>query len=186
MQKRVITVVVVALAVAVMVQRNGLFAKDAAPTSWKALERAYAEANVELAEARLAQAKSQNNGVAGSVSEETVDQLTADVKLTKDRLKQIQSGSTGDVYGPQVAAAAEDLRGLEADYAEAVKANKIQAGAVSEAEIRREQAEIAVAKARLAAMKAVGQQSPEVRMQWQISQLQDQIRALWARPLIED
>jgi hypothetical protein len=43
-----------------------------------------------------------------------------------------------------------------------------------------------VAKARLASLKALAQQPPEIRMQWEISQLQDQIRALWARPLIED
>jgi hypothetical protein len=108
------------------------------------------------------------------------------VKLTKDRLQQLQSGSTTDPYGPQIAAAEDDLRGQEADYAEAIKANKIQAGVVSNTELQREQAEIAVAKARLAALKVLSKQSPEVRMQWEICQLQDQVRALWARPLIED
>jgi hypothetical protein len=185
MKKRVRIFILVAF-VLLMTQRNELFAKDNSQSSWKALERAYAEANVQLAEARLAQARSQNKSVSGSVSDDTLNQLMADVALTKDRLKQLQAGASGNIYGSQIAAAEEALRGLEADHAESVKANKIQAGAVSAVEIRREEAEIAVAKARLAATKAVGQQSPEVRMQWQIGQLQDQIRALWARPLIED
>jgi hypothetical protein len=52
--------------------------------------------------------------------------------------------------------------------------------------LRREQAAIVVAKARLAALKVLDQQPPEVRIQWELGQIQDQIRALWARPLIED
>jgi hypothetical protein len=62
----------------------------------------------------------------------------------------------------------------------------LQAGAVPDVELRREQAEISVAKARLAALQALPQQSPQVRVEWQIRMLQDDIRALWARPLIQD
>jgi hypothetical protein len=50
----------------------------------------------------------------------------------------------------------------------------------------REQAEIAVAKARLAMLKSLHEQPVEVRLQCEITQLQDQVRALWNRPLIED
>ena len=186
MRKHIVLLLVITSCLATGTPVGRVFAKDAATSDWSSLEKSYAEANVQLAEARLAQAQSQNQQVAGSVSDEAVAQLAAGVKLTKDRLQQLQSGSTSDPYGPQIAAAEDDLRGQEADYAEAIKANKLQAGVVSDTELQREQAEIAVAKAQLAALKVLSKQSPEVRMQWEICQLQDQVRALWARPLIED
>lgn len=49
-----------------------------------------------------------------------------------------------------------------------------------------EEARKQLSQARLAALRALAQQPPEVRVQWEIRQLQDEIRALWARPLIED
>ena len=165
---------------------NNLFAVDEPPSTWKALEQNYAKADVELAQARLAQAQSENKTVAGSVSAGMLAELAAGVQLTQDRLRQIKSNDNTQPFGPQIAAATDTLKALETIHAESLKANELQAGAVSDAEIRREQAEINVAKARLAALKALPQQRPEVRIQWQIGQLQDQVRALWARPLIED
>jgi hypothetical protein len=163
-----------------------LFAREDAPNAWKSLETAYAKANLELAQARLAQAQSENAAVKGSVSDGTVDELEAGVRLTEQRLRRLESGAVGDPYAPQVAAAEEAVRGLEADYTESQKANSIATGSVPEAELKRQQAEVAVAKARLAALKALGQQPADVQLKWELSQLQDQIRALWARPLIED
>ena len=83
--------------------------------------------------------------------------------------------------------AGEDaVKALEADHAESIKANSLQANSVPATELQREVAEIAVAEARLAAIKGIGREPASVQMQWEIGQLQDQIRALWARPLIED
>jgi hypothetical protein len=186
MFKRILLVLLLLVAVLFGAQLNRLRAKDAAPNNWKSLVMSYAEANLALAEARLAQAKGQNQLVAGSVSEETVDQLEAGVKLTRSRLQQLQKGPGSAPYAPEIAAAEDDLRGLQADHDESIKANKIQAGSVSEPELRREQAEIDVAKARLATLKVLAQQPAEVQIKWEIAQLQDQDRALWARPLIED
>ena len=187
MTKRFILLTTMASCVAVGACLNALFAQNAAPSTWKTLQKSYAQANLELAQARLAQAKSQNDAVKGSVSQGTLDELIAGVQLTQDRLKQLETNAPrSNPYAPQIAAAEGAMRGLEADYAESLKANGIQAGSVPDVELRREQAEVAVAKARLAALKAISQQAPEVRIQWEISQLQDQVRALWARPLIED
>ena len=41
-------------------------------------------------------------------------------------------------------------------------------------------------RARVAALKAIGREPAGVQVRWEIGQLQDQVRALWARPLIED
>jgi hypothetical protein len=165
---------------------NALFAGVDSPSTWTSLEKSYAQANLELAQARLAQAQRENDAVKGSVSDGTLDQLEAGVQLTRARLRQLDSGAANDTFAAQIVAAEEAVRGLEADHAASVKANSIQAGSVTDVELRREVAEVAVAKARLASLKALAQQPIDVRVQWEISQLQDQVRALWARPLIED
>ncbi len=75
---------------------------------------------------------------------------------------------------------------IEANHAESLKANQLQPGAVPDVELRNEQAEIDMARARLAALQSLPQQPPQVRVDWEIRMLQDGIRALWARPLIEN
>ena len=113
-------------------------------------------------------------------------ELQAGVQLTEGRLRQIESDAPGDPFAPQIAAAEDAVRALEMDHAESVKANGLQANSVPAPELRREEAEIVVAKARVAALKAIGREPAGVQVQWEIGQLQDQVRALWARPLIED
>ena len=59
-------------------------------------------------------------------------------------------------------------------------------GARAHLALRRGQPEPTVPTAPLAALNARPQQPPPVRIAWEIRMLQDDIRALWARPLIED
>ncbi|HEX4413538.1 MAG TPA: hypothetical protein VH107_07915 [Lacipirellulaceae bacterium] len=165
---------------------NMLFAGGTDTNSWKALERSYAAANLELAEARSAQANSQNQTVADSVSRGMLAELKAGVQVAQDRLKQLDAKGNENPYGPQIKATEDAVSLLENNYSEATKANKISAGSVPDVELRREKAAIAVAKARLSALKVLDQQPPEVRIRWELGQLQDQIGALWARPLIEN
>lgn len=160
-------------------------AAESASDNWKALEKNYAEANLELAQARLAQAKNENEKDEGAISQGTMAELQAGVKVAQERIKLLSDGNA-DTYAPQISAAESTVKTLEAEHAESIKANKIDSGSVTNAELRREAAEIAVAKARFAALKVLSQQPPEVRLQWELSQLRDQIAALWARPLIED
>ena len=161
-------------------------ARDESPSNWKSLEQQYSKANLELAEARLAMAQSQNKAVAGTVSKQTMDDLQSGVQVARDWLKQLASSQNPNKYSPQIAAIQGVFQALETNHAESLKANELQAGSVSNVDLRREKAEIAVAKARLAALQGLPYQSPEVRIQWEIRMLQDDIRALWARPLIED
>jgi hypothetical protein len=186
MTTRIALLTVVALCLFGAACFSVLLAGDAAPNNWQALEKNYAHANLALAKARLAQAQAENASDAGSVSGETIDALEAGVQLAQAKLKQLEAGTGADDQAAQILAAEQELLGLENDYKDSLKANQIQAGAVPEPNLRREEAEIEVAKARLAALKSLAQQPPEVRIQWQIGQLHDEIRALWARPLIED
>ncbi len=157
-----------------------------AASDWTALEQQYAEANLGLANARLAVAESQNKAAAGSVTKETMDELRAGVQVARDQVKQLAVNKTANSLSPRVTAIESRIQALETNHAESIKANQLQAGSVSDVELRREEAEISVAKARLAALRALPQQSPQVRVEWEIRMLQDDIRALWARPLIED
>ncbi len=185
MTKRItLPLILVACVVAFCISK--LSARDEAPSNWKSLEQGYAEANLELAKARLAVAQSQNKSVAGTISNEVMDELQSCVQVSQDQLKQIVVNQNANALSPRIVACEGKIRALETNYAESVKANQLQAGAVADVELRREQAEIGVAKARLAALKSLSQQSPQVRIEWEIRMLQDDISALWARPLIED
>jgi hypothetical protein len=163
-----------------------LSARDEVPSNWDDLEKRYAEASLELAQARLAVARSQNKAVAGTISKQTMDDLQSGVHIASDQLKQIIVNHKANAISPRIAANQGIIQALETNYAESLKANQLQAGAVPDVELRREQAEINVAKARLASLQSLSQQSPQVRVEWEIRMLQDDIRALWARPLIED
>ncbi|HEY2412044.1 MAG TPA: hypothetical protein VGI40_07365 [Pirellulaceae bacterium] len=186
MTKRITLPLALATCVIAFACFSKLSALDEAPSNWKSLEKSYAEASLELAKARLAMAESQNKGVAGTISKQTMDELQSGVQISRDQLKQILVNQNANALSPQIAAIEGTIRALEANYSESLRANQQQAGTVADVELRREQAEINVAKARLAALQAVPQQSPQVRIEWEIHMLQDDIRALWARPLIED
>jgi predicted outer membrane protein len=186
MTKRIPLALVLALGVVAGMTLSNLFARDDAASDWKALEKSYAEANFDLAQARLAMAESQNKSVAGTIDKETMDMLKSAVQIARDQVKQIAVNQSADSLSPQIAAMEGVIRGLEVNYSESLKANQLQDGTVPDLELRREQAQIAVAKARLAALRVLSQQPPQVRVEWQIRMLQDDIRALWARPLIQD
>jgi hypothetical protein len=186
MTKRIALPLVLAPCVIAVACLSQLSARDEAPSNWKSLEQRYAEANLELAKARLAKAQSQNQEVPGTNSREMMDELQSGVQVTQDRLKQLAVNQSSKSSSPEIAAIEGVIKALETNHAESVKANRLQAGAVKDVELRREQAEINVAKARLATLQALPQQSPEVRIEWEIRMLQDDIRALWARPIIED
>jgi hypothetical protein len=186
MIKRIQLPLVLALGVIAGFSLSSLFAGDDNPSSWISVEKSYAEANLELAQARLAMAQSQNKAVAGTIDKETMDALNSAVHIARDQAKQIAVNQTANSISPELAAMEGMVQACETNYAESIKANQLQTGAVPDVELRREKAEIAVAKARLAALRVLSQQPPQVRVEWRIRMLQDDIRALWARPLIQD
>jgi predicted outer membrane protein len=186
MTKRIARSLIITPCVIAVACLSGQSAREEAPSNWKSLEQRYAEASLELANARLAMAQSQNKAVAGTVSKQTMNELQSGVQVARDRAKQLAVNQNANSFSPQITAVEGAIQTLEADYDEAIKANQLQAGAVPDVELRREQAEINVAKVRLAALKMLPQQSPQARVEWEIRMLQDDIHALWARPLIED
>jgi hypothetical protein len=186
MTKRITIPLILAICFIALACFSKLSARDEAPSEWESLEKRYAEASLELAHARLAVAQSQNKAVAGTISKQTMDDLQSGVQVAGDQLKQILVNHNANALSPRITANQGIIQALDANYAESLKANQSQPGAVPEVELRREQAEISVAKARLAALQSLSQQSPQVRIEWEIRMLQDDIRDLWARPLIED
>jgi hypothetical protein len=176
------TAIFILTATAIWAQRNA----GAARSDWNAIQKSYADANLELAQARLALAMNQNETVPDAVSKDTLNSLQAGVELARAQVAESNNGASRDPYAPQIAAAKIRLNGLETDYKAGLESNKLAPGSVTELEMRREAAEVAVARSRLAALQSLASQPPEVRMQWQIDRLQDEVRALWARPLIQD
>lgn len=162
------------------------FAQESQPDNWNSLEIQYAEANLKLAEAQLATAQHTNQQAADSVSKATIDSLRAGVAIAQDRLKNLQGTGDENPYSEMILEAEARLRGAEEAYQESLQANGIDASAVPEVKLRKQQAEIEVAQARLAMLKSLDAQPADVRLHWEIRQLQDEIRALWNRPLIED
>jgi hypothetical protein len=185
MTKRIALPLILAPCVITVACLSAYSARDEAPSNWLSLEQRYAEAKLELAKARLAIAQSQNQAAAGAVSKQTMEELQSGVQIAQDELKQLVVNQNANSFSPRIAAMEGVIRALETNYAESLKANQLQAGAVSDVELRREQAVISLAKARLAALQALPQQSPQIRIEWEIRMLQDDIRALWSRPMIE-
>jgi hypothetical protein len=186
MNKRTAFPIIFVFALIALATLSARSAREDQPANWLTIENQYAQANLELAQARLALAESQNRTVRNTISDETMNMLKAGVQLAQDQAKQLAVNKKADSLSPQIAAAETLLRGLQENEAESLKANKIQPGVVPDAELKRQHGEIEVAKARLAALKLLANQTPGVRIEWQIRMLQDDIRALWARPLIED
>ena len=162
------------------------FAQETGPSDWTSLELQQAEANLALAQAQLGIAEHQNQEVAESVSKATMDSLHAGVQLAEGRVQQLKLGNAGNPYAPLIAAAEARVAGAELEHQQSLQANSADPSAIPEVMLRREQAEIAVAQARLAMLKQLHAQPVEVRLQWEIRELQDDVRALWNRPLIED
>ncbi len=186
MTKRIALPLVLVPCMMVAANLSSFTARGDAESDWTAIEQRYAEANLGLANARLVVAENQNKAAAGSVTKETMDELRTGVQIARDQVKQLAVNKTANSLSPRITAIEGRIQALETNHAESIKANQLQAGSVSEVELHREEAEINVAKARLAALRALPQQSPQVRVEWEIRMLQDDIRALWARPLIED
>src|SRR5262245_4430112 len=93
-----------------------LFARDESPSNWSALERAYAAANLELAQSRLALAETQKQAVADSVSQDTIDALQANVRYLQARATQLSGGKAPDPFTTLIAAAQHELKAVEADH----------------------------------------------------------------------
>lgn len=186
MKQRLALIVSLATPLLLLAYLATSFAQETRSTDWKSLEIQNAEASLALAQAQLAVAIHQNQEAAESVPKETMASLQAEVQLAASRLKQLQGGELANPYAPMIAAAEARVKGAEQEYQESLRANSIDQSAVPEVMVQREQAKIAVAKSRLAMLQQLNGQPVDVRLQWEIRQLQDEVRALWNRPLIED
>src|SRR5690242_20048022 len=105
MTKRIAIPLIVANCVIAFACFSKLSARDDAPSNWNAIEQSYAEANVELAKARLAMAISQNKAVAGTISKETMDELKSGLQVAQDSLKQLLVNHNANAISPRIAAA---------------------------------------------------------------------------------
>src|SRR6478736_4495557 len=113
MRTRTAVLLVISSSVLTALSFSALTARDQAPSNWKALELRCAQTDAALAEARLAQAQSQNKLIPSTIPQEQIQMLQAGVMLTRDRLQQLQRNVSDNPFGPQLAAATDILRSLE-------------------------------------------------------------------------
>ena len=101
MTKRTALPLVLAPCLIAVAYLSAYSARDDAPSDWTSLEKRYAEANLELAKARLDMAQSQNKAILRTVDRQTMDELQSGVQISRDQLKQLLVNQNADALSPQ-------------------------------------------------------------------------------------
>jgi len=145
--------------------------------NWERLTQDYASAAVDVAEARLASAKSINKSVPRSIAADLIGDMTRLVEAAQERQRMLKTGDAGDSCVSLMAAAQISLKRDENTYAGLQKAVErgavLSPGALDLAKTRAE-----LAKARVALAKALADQPVEVRRQWQIELIVDEMESI--------
>jgi hypothetical protein len=145
--------------------------------SWKRLTQDYAGAAVDLAEARLASAKSINKSVPRSIAADRIGDMTRLVEAAQTRQRMLKLGETGDACISLITAAEISLERDENTYAGFQKA--VERGAVlATGTLDLAKTRVQLAKARVALAKALAGQPVEIRRQWQIELIVDEIESI--------
>ena len=147
--------------------------KGDAPKTWPALARDYAAAASNLAQADVASAVAYNTSVPNAIPASEIEFLRAAAQAAQDRLVALEAGKPLDATASLVILAEANLKGARSAYARLLR----QASLVSvlEEQIRAAKARVDLAEAKLALVKALGDQPPEVRRQWQMQLLLDEL-----------
>ena len=160
----------------------------AAP-DWKKLQKAYASATLELAQADLAVDEEMIKQVPGTVPGMHLDRLERLVILRQRQLKAIEGRSAIDRLEPLVLSCQMMLANSADNLRRLLAANKQVAGTIPTVEIRRAEVRVAVAEARVALAKALPKQSAPVRLHWELQilreQLDEAIYVIWELQLRE-
>jgi hypothetical protein len=188
MTHRVSRIGMLSFALVAILGLTTLFAQNAGSPELQAAQKAYAAAILDLAETRLNQLNREREVARDAVPDETIAILEAQAELAKQQLDQVTNGKPVDILEFQISEAAAELQARDTNYQKLTRIREFAAtsAAVSASDLKIAAAQTAVARSRVAILKALASQPAEVRMQWQIADLQNQISSLWARPQIED
>jgi hypothetical protein len=145
--------------------------------SWERLTQDYASAAVDLAETRLASAKSINKSVQRSIAADRIGDMTRLVEAAQARQRMLTRGDAGDTCITLVAAAEISLQRDESTYAGFQKAVE-RGGVLSAGTLDLAKTRVQLAKARVALSKALADQPVEIRRQWQIELIVDEMESI--------
>ncbi len=149
--------------------------------AWRQSQIEYVQAQLRLAEARLETALKTNAEVARVYPLTIIQRRRAAVELAKLRLQRLGQGGQGaERFGLAVAQAELAVQAAVANYQSAKKVTQQQARPGDRLRLAELQAAVGLAEARLKALKALKDQPPVVRLQWELDQLWDRIDALRA------
>lgn len=146
-------------------------------TSWERLTRDYAGAAVDVAEAQLASAKAINQSVPRSIAADRIGNLTRLVEAAQTRQRMLKMADPSNVCATLVAAAEISLKRDENTYSGYQKA--VERGAVlSPGTLDLAKSRVQLAKARVELIKALADQPLEIRRQWQIELIVDELESI--------
>lgn len=141
----------------------------------------YAKALQQLAEADLEKANEANRRVPETIPNTVVRSLQDAVAVAEARVKLLSGEKTDQTQNPYELAANDAIRSAQQNLDQALKANARAPGAVSEGEVKRRRAQVAIAEARAAVAKHLPNASPMEVARWEILQLQEAVNDLQNR-----
>jgi hypothetical protein len=147
---------------------------DTQASSKESIEVRYARARLRQAELTLQKAQELNKKMGGTLIGGTVSQFSDDVDFAKYQL-QLALHPEADSLRGIIARAELDLRMAETRLKKAVEANQRAPEVVSAADVERSRLGVEVIKLRIERGKSLAGASPDVKLQWQVNVLADEL-----------
>ena len=156
-------------------------ADQAAPAGSSASEPIgvrYARAYLALTKAELAKASEANQRVPGTMPASQLSGLELSVLIAEENLKQAQAVAEGKTYNSLVVVATENLKVADEAYQRAQEVNRRVVGTITATELERLRLAAEVAKLAVERSKALDGQPADVRLQWEVEQLREEVLRL--------
>jgi hypothetical protein len=186
MNTKIVWAFVGAMAVGILAWSNSgktVSGQDANSNSdqWKQAKIAYAQAVLQVAQADLAKAREANSKAAETIPSAVVRGLQSDVAMAQARVDVMKGTSQPGDENPYMIAAKDALAFARENLQQANSVNARVPGAIGKVELDRRQADVDLAKARLAAASLLDKVTPQEAAQWELLQMQEELHDLGFR-----
>lgn len=150
---------------------------EAAAADKEPIEVRYARARLKLAELNLQKAQELNKKMGGTLIGGTVSLFSDDVDFARYQL-QLAQHPEANALRASIARAEMDLRLAEGRMKKTVETNQRAPEVVSNADVDRAKVRVEVARLRVERGKSLENASADVKLQWQIDLLADELAAV--------
>jgi hypothetical protein len=144
------------------------------------IEVRFARAQLQLAEVSLKQVRQMNQRATGAVPQNAVAQYEQDVEVAKALVQAAdhRPGQQEDLFPVWLRRAEAEATSAETQWRSAAAANRRAPGAYADLEVERLHLRADVARLRFEHGQALADKSAEVRLQWQLGVLADDVERL--------